>query len=297
MAAEGAGFDPAWLALREPADAAARAADLVPPFAAALAATVPAGAPLRLVDLGAGTGANFRWLAPRLAALADRHQHWRLVDVDPALLARAEGETRIWAAVRGWATERLGAGFAVRAGARCWRVETVRFDLAGGLGALPSVPGEGITAAALLDLVSAAWLDDLAEWVTASTAPILVGLSFDGAMRWRPAELADRRVAAGFTADQRRDKGFGPALGPAATDRLAARLAAAGWRVRRRRSPWRLAAGDPLLPRLVEIVAAGAARDPQVRSGIAAWAERRRAQAAAGGLAAIIGHCDLLAHP
>jgi hypothetical protein len=53
------GFTTDWLALREPADAVARAGALVGPFVSGIAAT------RRIIDLGAGTGANLRYLAPR----------------------------------------------------------------------------------------------------------------------------------------------------------------------------------------------------------------------------------------
>ena len=53
-------FDLDWLDLREPHDAAARSEAL----AEALIARLPARP--RLMDLGAGTGSLFRWLAPRI---------------------------------------------------------------------------------------------------------------------------------------------------------------------------------------------------------------------------------------
>ena len=67
-----------WLALREPADAAARAAELVERLP-------PAGRWL-IHDLGAGTGSMGRWLAPRLAG----SQHWVLHDRDADLLKVAD---------------------------------------------------------------------------------------------------------------------------------------------------------------------------------------------------------------
>ena len=66
-----------WLALREPADAAARAADLVE--------HLPAADHWVIHDLGAGTGAMGRWLAPRLGGA----QHWVLHDRDADLLEAA----------------------------------------------------------------------------------------------------------------------------------------------------------------------------------------------------------------
>ena len=80
-----------WLRLREPADAAARAEDLLDAVRPRLAGD----APTVIHDLGSGTGSMSRWLAPRLPG----PQHWVLHDRDADLLARAaEGMTGVTAA-------------------------------------------------------------------------------------------------------------------------------------------------------------------------------------------------------
>ena len=79
-----AGFSADWLQQREPFDAAARsAAEARLRIRQRLARSCPtAGAPLRLIDLACGTGANLRWLAPQLSG----RQQWLVVDHDAALL-------------------------------------------------------------------------------------------------------------------------------------------------------------------------------------------------------------------
>ena len=72
---------PEWLVLREPADAAARSGEL----AERLAASPPAAGPLVIHDLGGGSGAMGRWLAPRLPG----PQHWVVHDRDAELLELA----------------------------------------------------------------------------------------------------------------------------------------------------------------------------------------------------------------
>src|SRR6187397_1113536 len=72
---------PEWLALREPADAAARSAEL----AERLARHLPAAGLLVIHDLGGGSGAMGRWLAPRLHG----PQHWVVHDRDADLLELA----------------------------------------------------------------------------------------------------------------------------------------------------------------------------------------------------------------
>jgi len=70
-----------WLALREPADAAARATDLVEH----LGRHLPSTGMQVIHDLGCGTGAMGRWLAPLLPG----PQHWVVHDRDADLLRAA----------------------------------------------------------------------------------------------------------------------------------------------------------------------------------------------------------------
>src|SRR5438874_8082377 len=65
-------FSAGWLALREAADHAARSDRL----ARAAAGAIRGRTPVRIVDLGCGTGSNLRYLAPRLPP----PQRWLLVD-------------------------------------------------------------------------------------------------------------------------------------------------------------------------------------------------------------------------
>jgi hypothetical protein len=240
-------FAPAWLALREPADAAARDPGLL----AEAAALVGDGLGL---DLGCGTGATARAFGagPR----------WRLVDRDRRLLAEAS--------------------------ARCPGAEAVEADLA----AVDRLPLDGValvTASALLDLVSRAWIEALAGRLADAGVPFYAALSYDGTVAWDAAVPGDATVVAAFNRDQRRDKGLGPALGPEAPAALARALAARGYRVRAAPSPWRLGGAEALLQAaLVEGIAEAAAPP-------AGWRQARLAASAASGCR--VGHVDLLAVP
>jgi SAM-dependent methyltransferase len=248
----------AWLALREPADHAARSPSLAARFAAAQ------GPAPYVVDLGAGSGSNLRYLAPLLPPA----QRWLLVDHDPALLAAA----------------------AARTGA-AGNVACLALDLAR---ELPAVPGRtGVAAAALLDLTAAAWLDELARWC--GDAPVLMALSVDGRLVWQPEDPDDDAIRRHFFAHQRADKGFGPALGPDAAAHLARRLEAAGRRVFLERSDWRLGPEHaPLLGATLDGMVA-AVREIAGPSTYGRWAALRRRQIVQGRCRLTVGHIDLLA--
>lgn len=279
-------FDGDWLARREPFDAAARS----PALARRLAAALPGGA--RLLDMGAGTGSLFRWLAPIIA----RDQHWRLADADTELLARA-GETILaWAGSHGWPARARGHVLEIRAGGATWTVELLGAAL-DDPAAVPLAGMDAVVCSALLDLVSARWIEGLAARLR---VPLLACLSVDGRDLTLPRHPADLLVARGFRRDQGRDKGFGgPALGPRADATLRAALRARGFTLAGATSDWRIPPEAPAM--LVDLVDghAGAALRwlPGRARPISAWHRARLDQAGRGALAMRVGHRDTLALP
>jgi SAM-dependent methyltransferase len=269
---------PDWLALREPADAAARSPELVE-----LVRPHLTGSPAVVRDLGCGSGSMGRWLAPRLPG----PQTWVLHDRDPDLLAIAA------AGLPGAAAD--GAPVTAR---------THRGDLTD-LRAADLAGTSLVTASALLDLLTADELDALAGACVAAGCPALLTLSVTGGARLAPADPLDAVVAAAFDAHQRRtDAGrrlLGPDAGPiavAAFDRL-------GATVLTRPSPWRLGAARAELAENVELteewlrgwLAAACDQRPQLAEHAADYLHRRLDALAAGRLQVTVGHLDVLALP
>lgn len=252
-------FDPDWLALRAPADDRARDAALRLQAEALLGARE---APL-IVDLGCGSGATLR-------VLGHCGARWRLVDQDPELLARAGA---------------LASAAGVEA-------ETMALDLAGdGDGLERAVAGADlVTASALFDLASAGWIDRLVGALPPG-AGLYAALSYSGRMLWSPHHAQDLEVEAFFNRHQQGDKGFGPALGPAAADRLAARLEADGRRTRAAPSDWRLSA-EPDGALIAELARGIAAAASEAGLDLAAWSAARRETTQA-----VISHLDVFAEP
>ena len=259
------GFSREWLAMREEEDARARDGTLPPGLAH------PRGDVLRVVDLGAGAGANLRYLAPRLSL----PQHWTLIDGDNELLS---------------AVVRPQCAFPLE-------IEVRQMDLARGLDGLPCEGCDLVTASAFFDLVSRDWLERLAARCAAARVPGgLFALSVNGRIAWAPGEPEDGEIAALFHADMKRDKGFGPALGPAAPRALSEAFAAAGYAVRSGDSSWRLGPTQAdiqnyLLEGYAGVAAAAA---PGRAAAITGWAKRRAAHIARGTSRLTVGHDDVL---
>jgi SAM-dependent methyltransferase len=278
------GFAAAWLALREPYDHAARSAPLAERFATAV------GNAPHLLDLGCGVGSNLRYLAPRVAGPT----RWHCVDHDRALLDAAATAVQAWADRQGWPSRAEPDGLAlVRPGGEI-RVTLVLGELARDrLSESDAVAG--VSAAALLDLTSAAWLDVFAARYRG--LPLLVALSFDGRLRFEPAAEEDSEVRRRFLAHQGTDKGFGPALGPDAALHLAERLAAAGCAVSLEAADWRLGPADGALLGATLAGIVDAARVITQDPCLERWATLRGRQLARGALGLTVGHVDLLALP
>lgn len=282
-------FDADWLALRRAADHAAR-----DPRLNALAADwlAPRGhRPLRILDLGTGSGSNPQYLAPRLPG----PQRWTLLDHDPALLVRAVETCRSL-------NDRDGHVLAVEP------LVAALQDLDASLLA----DFDLVTASALLDLVDERWLQRLADACREAGCALLIALSVDG--NWRIETLdntdsarqadatEDAFVRAAFNAHQRRDKGAGRALGPDAAPRLAAVLRARGFAVELAPSPWQLSAATPAQAALARALLDGwreAATEqrPEAHARIAAWHRHRLSELAHARLRIEVGHLDLLALP
>jgi hypothetical protein len=258
-----------WLALREPADAAARAPELVEPVRRHLARTGRAV----IHDLGTGTGSMGRWLGARLSG----PQHWIMYDRDAGLLERAAAGL---------------AGVAAADGAAV-TVETRVADITRLSGELDGA--SLVTASALLDMLTA---DEIDRIVTACAGcPTLLTISVLGEVRFTPPDPLDLQIAAAFNAHQRRTVGGQSLLGPDAAAAAITAFRRRGVNVQVRPSPWRLGgeASALIAEWLRGWVDAACEQQPALTGQVGAYTERRLAQAAAGRLEVVLGHQDLLA--
>ncbi len=289
-------FRPDWLSLREPLDARSRAASLAPIIAAALRGAGPPDITIQVVDLGAGTGANLRYVAPLLGG----PQGWIAADQDPSLLETMNLRMRDWAESMDAEVDEEGDGrITVRADLFECHISTVSIDLGTELDRLALPDGALVTASALLDLVSEDWLWRLARSSADRAAPVWFALSYDGRVECNPEEPEDLEVLNLFNRHQRTDKGFGPALGPGAARKAAEIFADHGYRTCSEPSDWRVGSDSKPLQRalLDGWFRAACEVDPSRSSKFGEWRERRRAHIDNGRSEMIVGHVDVIGTP
>ena len=295
------GFTVDWLRLREPFDRAAReaAAGTLDLFGrVARWRDRSSSTSFAVIDLACGHGANLRALAPRLGGM----QRWRLVDHDPQLLAALPHALAAWARQCGYtfkaadgaddaSIEIIGSGFHAK-------VLQERVDLARDLATLDFGEASLITASALLDLVSASWLQALIGMGQDARSALWFGLNVDGRLTWDPADPDDLRLHTLFSEHQRGDKGFGPALGPHAVAFAIGQMTGAGYETQQTQTDWVIdgAKASEMQCAMIEGVGAAAQeQDPASHDAVRAWKARRGAGIGVTRLQ--VGHVDIVATP
>jgi hypothetical protein len=262
-------FSADWLALREPCDARARNASVLNEVTALLAGKNA----VRIVDLACGTGSTMRAIAPKIPV----RQHWQLVDNNLSLLARAS-------------EMKPAAGITFN---------TTPLDIGFDLEAALDGPVDLVTTSALLDLVSETWLERLVTEIGARKIPLYAALSYDGRAEMSPPNSHDAAIMQAMNIHQRGDKGFGPALGPAAASTAIARFESLGYRVVHGTADWLFDATDRDIQREIFSGWASAARETGnlPLADIVDWLTFRRDQIASGRSSLRVGHIDFFAAP
>ncbi|TWU15351.1 class I SAM-dependent methyltransferase [Allorhodopirellula heiligendammensis] len=250
-----------WLSIRESIDSRFRSAGLARPFMkSAKEASL-------IVDLGSGTGANFRYLSNFDHSTAQ----WLGIDRDRELL--------------GIARNRLPRE----------RIQLLEGDLAKEFGWIPIHEKIAITASAFLDITSMDWLQQFAD--RGSRSPILISMTAAGGPIWAPADDFDVAIELCLESHRASDHGFGPAVGANASNFLAQELTARGCDVTLATTDWCLQARDAeIIQTLIDGVCRRASSTlPEEQ--IERWMRLRYDQNRHGCLHVTVPHLDLLSLP
>jgi len=273
-------FDGEWLEAREGPDHRARSVVLTDRLQQWLQRQYDVSTGTRLAepavmaDIGSGRASNAMYISRRLRI----PQVWHLIEQDADLLTTG--------------MERLRAtGLPVIGHNVMLTVDDMDDQLPSTLHLL--------TASALIDLVSEAWLQALAAAVSRRQAGVLVVLSYAGDFELSPVDSDDVRLKELVNSHQHRDKGSGSALGPDATIRFRQLLQARGLDVYVENSPWRLDGNDVAVVEslLRGWVCAAEEQAPDAEDWLNAWLDRRLSQLERGELQVTVAHYDLLALP
>lgn len=262
------GFSADWLTLREPVDQRSRSVAILE----SIERYFEHRDSITAIDLASGRGSMIRALMPRLPA----RQLWHPVDDEPVLLRDAE-------------LARTGT----------IRIEPRLVNLAQNIEDVLSLAADLVVTSAFIDLVSESWLDRLVNVTVARKLPVCLAMSYDGRTACSPTHDRDVAVIDAFDRHQRRDKGFGPALGPTAADVAASKFRRAGYDVMVERADWHLDRNERKLQTMMIAgwQAAAGEMNELAADDLDAWHEQRRAWIITGQATMMIGHRDVWAVP
>ncbi|MHC1550972.1 class I SAM-dependent methyltransferase [Phyllobacterium sp. K27] len=258
------GFDLNWLELREPLDRRARDQTLL----RKAGGFVQASKRQTIADLGSGTGSTFRALAPYVP-----DAQWRLIDLDEKLLQEA-------------ARQHSGKK----------NITYQRADL-NDLASLFLGEAELVSASALFDLCSRPFVESLAGRLDSSKSGLYAALNYSGEIVFDAPHANDALMIRLFNHHQKSDKGFGPALGPEASDVLAAVFSKVDYTVELAQSDWLIDETAIELHRLfIDGMASAVAETGMLEQGkISEWHAFRIGKAETSKCRVV--HCDVLALP
>lgn len=287
----GGGFSESWLTLREPADHQARNTTLDE----SLVHWSRQHQSLQIVELGAGTGSNLRYLMPLLG----HQQHWRLVDNDAALLNHLPSLLKAWAKEHGAVLIATDGLLTVEHDTFSAKVTTEVIDLANDLEKLSLSGVHLLTASALLDLTSETWLATLADSAVQNACACLFVLNYNGKIQWQPELPSDAAVTNLLNQHQLGNKGFGPAMGPGAGLYIAQALENTGRAVQMADSDWTIEASSKLLQYAIIEGWAPAAKEQDGTASVLIdqWHEARQQHIKDGLSQLFVGHIDVLSLP
>jgi SAM-dependent methyltransferase len=168
-----------------------------------------------IIDIGAGTGANFIYLSEKFP----QSQQWALVELNPNLLKRARERLKIWAAAKGYTVREDGQSLDFRRNDQHIQVQLLQGSFLELSQLLQPDRYHLITASAVFDLLSEQMLSDLIQTFHQNRLALLTTLNYES-MAYLPGDAEDKRWIELYEAHMQREQDFGKALGPRCSDFL-----------------------------------------------------------------------------
>lgn len=271
-----------WLVLRYPLDVAARSQVLE----AEALVRLPLTRELRILDLGAGTGANLVYYAPRLISGA----LWWLVDRDTVLL-RALPPFR----------ERVGAD---SRNSSCHEIHVLPGDFLDPNHPVYEMTFDLVLANAVVDLLSREQLDHLLELFERSwqrSPPLLLfTINLDLGLAFSPEPPGSFHWCRLYEQHMERVQPFGRALGAHAATHMEAVLRARGYDLYDKPSPWCITEDNhhalgAMLYYFERSISELIGSNPRELDTFVGWLADMRARASQGRLRLHVPHRDFLA--
>ena len=148
---------------------------------------------LNIIDLGCGTGSNFRYLNPKIV----KKQSWKMVDISHLSLSYLKKNIKHSQKIQNITYKKIDIIKQIE------KIDFKNFDI--------------VTGSALLDIMPKEWFINFLN-INKSTKIIYFTINYDGNFKFYPKHKDDDNIVRLFNQDQMSDKGIGKkAVGPKCT--------------------------------------------------------------------------------
>ncbi|KGE87324.1 MAG: class I SAM-dependent methyltransferase [Phaeodactylibacter xiamenensis] len=250
-----------------------------------------------IIDIGAGTGANFIYLSEKFP----QSQQWALVELNPNLLKRARERLKIWAAAKDYTVREDGQNLDFRRNDQHIQVQLLQGSFLELPRLLQPDQYQMVTASAVFDLLCEQMLSDLVQTFHQNRLALLTTLNYES-MAYLPADAEDDHWIRLYETHMQREQDFGKALGPRCSDFLEkeyAQLPTA--QMLRAPSRWQIEPADTFMhghmlqfleQSLLEMKSMG-----HSGKGLDAWLQRKKVQLQSQQLRLSVAHSDFFTAP
>ncbi len=282
-------FDTGWLETRFPHDARARN----PEVERACLQYCGDFNPLRILDIGAGTGSSFLYLTEKMPD----QQYWTLVELNPQLLKAARERIVKWAEQYRYNTISTAEGLQLQKGKKSIELAFRHQSFLELSGLLSTAQFHLVTAAAVFDLLSAAMFRELAQQLMAHDIALLATLNYRS-MAFLPQSREDKKYVEAYEAHMLRPQPFGQSMGPGCCREMIRFYRERQKPLSSGPSSWNIAASDKamlafMLHFMERSIGEKILTEEKGKSKFNHWMREKRRQAAEEELSLLVHHCDI----
>ena len=249
---------------------------------------------IRILDLGAGLGANFRYYSDTF----DCDQAWFCVEEDPALSESFVFHIKKWAVKRGWSCRAAPSGVILRRERKTIAVHLLPGSFIPFPGELAKIPIELAMANAVFDLLSRRHFSSLAQSLASRSIPLLATLNYSS-MRFAPSQAGDKRMISLYERTMELPSPRGTPMGSGCTAAMEIILEARGYSVIKGESVWTVSRDAPgLLDPLLGFMQSSVSSFPREKTeskDLGNWVAGKKAGIASGEIKLLVRHRDLYA--
>lgn len=282
-----------WLAYRYSCDAQARNPEIEHKF---LEFFDHHAHQLHITDVGAGTGANFRYYFNKIK----QDQDWTLIEQDPHIIRACHICLEKFAHEHQYNLQQEGEDFLITSAGKTARIRTIQGSLDHIEQLTDLQKADVVTANAVFDLISYDQFDRLAGKLSENKVCLLATMNYYETS-FLPFSEKDHWFMQLYHTHMTRPQSFGIAMGPNCVEEMLDLLAQHHMLIEQEGSQWHISRRHTTMQHFLLQFIENAIKDLSLADGeqkdFNEWIAERKAQSHDRALEIYVDHCDIFAYP